>query len=92
MITQTTTTLSDMFASLEEQFDNLTELAWGYDGIDMDESNTVAHEAITQLARIAVLMACDNIMSNSSREMWSEEELDYIDMCIETAQHLEDIE
>ena len=87
----TTTCLSDSFIDLAEQFDNLCDLRHLRDHNAGDYADD-AIERVCSLGRVAVALSVSHIMDNSSRDMWSDAEIDYIEMCRDTALNLEDIE
>ena len=87
----TTTCLSDYFTDLTEQHDNLCDLNRLRDNCDSEYMDDTI-DRVRSLSRVAVLLSVQAIMDNSPRDMWSGEEVDYIEMCRETALNSEDIE
>jgi len=82
MHTTTTSALSDAINELQKVMTSYEAvLAFEPD----DEEQAEAVEAIMPLALTAVLVACHDIMTNTSPAMWSVEERDYIESCMEHA-------
>ena len=86
MHTTTSLGLSDALTTLQEVM-NAMETILAIEPDNEDEATAIT--AITPLARMAVVMACEEIMANTSPDMWSDDERTYIEECAYAATNME---